>query len=78
MADTISTAPQSLHSNHGFAHMLFAPFRVIGMGLIAMAEAGPRMQEVRKLNALSDEELAARGTTRMDEVHRIFSVSMYV
>ncbi|AUH35486.1 DUF1127 domain-containing protein [Paracoccus tegillarcae] len=58
--------------------VLTAPFRALFNGLIALAEAGPRMKQVRKLNALSDEELAARGTTRVEEVRRIFGDQMYI
>lgn len=41
--------------------------------LVMFAETGRHMDEVNKLNATSDEELAARGVTRADEVRRIFS-----
>ncbi|TRW98202.1 DUF1127 domain-containing protein [Paracoccus sp. M683] len=76
MADITSHAPKSSAANLG--SLLIAPFRAIGNGLIALAEAGPRMAQVRKLNAMSDEELAARGTTRAEEVRRIFSNSLYI
>lgn len=41
--------------------------------LVWLAETGPRAQAIRKLNGESDEALAARGTTRVAEVDRIFS-----
>lgn len=54
------------------------PFRAIFHGLIVLAEADSRMVQVRKLNALTDEDLAALGTTRQDEVSRIFRASLYI
>lgn len=50
----------------------------LGRGFVAMAEAGPRMEEVRRLNALSDADLTARGTTREAEVRRIFADRFYL
>ena len=44
-------------------HILAAPFKAVANGLIALAEAGPRMQEINRLNALSDAQLAAQGKT---------------
>lgn len=70
MAEFASNAPKTSDS---LGSLLTAPFRAVGRGLIALAEAGPRMEQVRKLNALSDEELAARGTDRAAEVRRIFN-----
>lgn len=52
---------------------LVAPFRAIGRGLIYMAENNSRMDAVHKLNAVTDEQLAARGTDRASEVRRIFA-----
>ncbi|MEZ5797517.1 MAG: hypothetical protein R3D63_08700 [Paracoccaceae bacterium] len=40
-------------------------------GLIALAEARPEARAINRLDALSDEELAARGLTRMGELRRI-------
>lgn len=54
------------------------PFRAVFHGLIVLAEADNRMVQVRKLNELSDEDLAALGTTRQDEVSRIFGASLYI
>lgn len=39
-----------------------------------LSNIGSISQQVEQLNATSDEELAARGTTRPAEVARIFSV----
>lgn len=81
MADIASQAPKATNSAtdtaNGIIRILIAPFRAIGKGLISLAEAGPRMAAVRKLNEMSDEDLAALGTTRMDEVRRILGPSMY-
>jgi hypothetical protein len=60
------------------AHILAAPFQTIGRFLIALAEAGPRAQEIERLNAATDEELAARGKTREGEIRRIFGARLYI
>jgi hypothetical protein len=44
--------------------------------LITLAESGAMMDEVRKLNATSDHDLAARGLSREGEVRRIFGPRM--
>lgn len=46
--------------------------------LIAMAEARPEMRALSRLNAMSDEDLAARGLTRMGELHRIMGPRFYI
>jgi hypothetical protein len=55
-----------------------APFLAIWNGLVALAEAGPRMKQIERLNAMSDEQLAALGKTREGEVRRIFGASLYI
>jgi hypothetical protein len=45
--------------------------------LVAMAEARPEMRAIQRLNALSDDDLAARGLTRAGEVRRILG-SRYI
>lgn len=67
MAFTTTTKP-GFHLPTFLARPFVATFNV----LVAMAEAHPRMAQINRLNALSDAELAARGTTRADEVRRIF------
>ncbi|MBL4917101.1 DUF1127 domain-containing protein [Szabonella alba] len=62
----------------GIRATLARPFLAIWNVLLMIAEHGPRMDEVRKLNATSDEELAARGLTRASEVQRIFGHRMYL
>ena len=59
-------------------HILAAPFKAVANGLIALAEAGPRMQEINRLNAQSDAQLAAQGKTRDGEVRRIFGAHFYI
>ena len=54
---------------------LVAPFRAFGNALVYLAENNSRMDQVRRLQAMSDEELAARGTNRVDQVRRIFASS---
>lgn len=59
-------------------HTLVSILTRIGHGLVHMAEAGPRMAAVRALNAMSDEDLEARGVTRADMVRRIFGPAYYM
>ncbi|WP_417209187.1 DUF1127 domain-containing protein [Antarctobacter sp.] len=46
--------------------------------LMAIAEANPRLKEVERLNAMSDDQLARRGLKREDIVHHVFRDCMYV
>lgn len=68
-------------NNSGFANGVLwgfvAPFRAVGAFLVRLAEKGPRMQAVHRLNETTDEELAARGLTREGEVRRIFGSLYY-
>lgn len=59
-------------------HAVVSILARIGHGLVQMAEAGPRMAALRALNAMSDEDLAARGVTRADMVRRIFGPAYYM
>jgi len=52
-----------------------APFRLVGRGLVAIADASSQMEKVNRLNAMTDEELALAGTTRANEVRRIFAAA---
>lgn len=56
---------------------LVSVLKGIGNTLIRMAEAGPKMREVKRLNEQSDADLAAKGLTREGEVRRIFSAHFY-
>lgn len=56
-----------------FASLAARPFIAFWNFLILLAEAHPKMAAVNKLNAQSDEDLAARGTDRSAEVRRIFA-----
>ncbi|WP_334063997.1 DUF1127 domain-containing protein [Limimaricola cinnabarinus] len=71
MAQT-TTAPSRLLG------LAVAPFAMIGRGLIAMAEAGPRMKQVQQLNEMSDEDLEALGTSRAEMVRKIFGGAIYM
>ncbi|MBU3029857.1 hypothetical protein [Paracoccus marinaquae] len=53
---------------------LAAPFVAIGKFLVSMAEAGPQMRAIERLNRISDADLAARGLTRDGEIRRILRV----
>ncbi|MFV0491881.1 MAG: hypothetical protein ACK5M4_08690 [Pseudorhodobacter sp.] len=74
MAYATTTATQ----NSNIRNILIAPFRAVWNSLIMLAETGPRMEQIRKLNDTTDEELAARGLTREGEIQRIFSPYMYL
>ena len=45
--------------------------------LVAIAESRPGSQDIRALSAMTDEELAARGTTRQNEMRRILGARYY-
>lgn len=62
----------------GIGHALTAAMAKLGHSLIAMAESGPQMAQIRKLNATSDADLAARGLTREGEIRRIFGPRFYI
>jgi len=71
---------QTMHQPVTFGRFVagsVAPFAAVGRFLVRLAESGSRAEQIRRLNALSDEELAARGLTRMGEVHRIFADRFY-
>lgn len=57
---------------------LAAPFRALGWFLMQLAEAGPRMEALKRLNETSDETLAAHGTTREAQIRRILGPRAYV
>lgn len=61
----------------GFLPLLARPFVAIWNGMIALAEASETAHRVERLSALSDAELAARGTDRQTEIRRIFAGRMY-
>ena len=52
---------------------LGAPFKAVGNMMVTLMEAEPRLAEIRRLNAMGDDELIARGLTREAEVRRIFA-----
>lgn len=55
-----------------------APFRAFRSFLVLLSEAGPRTEAIGRLSRMSDEELAARGTTREAEIRRIVGVGAYI
>ncbi len=66
MAQTAQfTAPQ-----RSLAQTLAAPFLALGKGMMAMAESGGRMQQIKKLNLTTDADLLASGKTREGEIRR--------
>ncbi|TCM80526.1 DUF1127 domain-containing protein [Rhodovulum steppense] len=46
--------------------------------LVRVMEHHPRTRQIERLNALSDEDLAARGLTRQDVVRHIFRDRYYL
>ncbi len=46
--------------------------------LVSIAESNGRMRAVERLNAMSDQELAARGLKREDIVRHVFRDMLYV
>lgn len=75
MQQTNTVSPS--FSAAGILRAIGAPFRAVGIFLVLLAESGPRMEQIRRLNALSDADLAARGLTREGEVRRIFGGFIY-
>jgi hypothetical protein len=53
-------------------------FAAIGRAFVTATEANSRIDRVQALNALSDEELAARGIRRDQIVHHVFRDLYYV
>lgn len=52
---------------------LASPFLLLASFWNMLPFTGRRMDDVRRLNEASDEDLAAKGVTRSDEVARIFN-----
>jgi uncharacterized protein YjiS (DUF1127 family) len=67
---------EALPAGRSIARTLIAPFAAIGRFMVLIAESGPRMQQVRRLNEMSDEDLKALGTTRAEMVQKIFGGSI--
>ena len=70
MAFTTTDAP----SRPRVLTLIAAPFRAAGRFLIWLGETSGRMQEIERVNRLSDAQLAARGTSRDAEIRRIVGV----
>lgn len=58
--------------------ILARPFVAVWNFMIMVAEAHPKMDAINKLNRLSDDQLAARGTSREAEIRRIFAGQFYL
>lgn len=52
--------------------LLATPFRALGNLIIKMAENNSRVIALNALNAMTDEELAAKGLTRAEAVALVF------
>ena len=72
MATTYTTRPSDL------VQAILTRFRALGSVLIWMVETSPRSQALNRLNLTSDDELAARGTTRVAETHRLLGSRGYL
>ena len=71
---TTTTTPLTQAPGFGLVlRILTAPFRAIGAGLVALADNSSHMRQVEKLHAISDAQLEAAGTTRTEQVQRIFA-----
>jgi len=55
-----------------FGVRLSAPFRAIGRFFVYSMENNSRIQRIRRLQAMSDEQLAKLGIERDDIVHHVF------
>ncbi|MCB2117119.1 MAG: hypothetical protein KDE00_12690 [Rhodobacteraceae bacterium] len=55
----------------GMVALVLRPFRALGAALVRMGEASRLMEEINRLNAETDADLAYRGVTREGEVRRI-------
>lgn len=72
LTDTSSAAPFSLFK------LLAAPFRAIESGMISIMESNSRIQQVDRLQSMSDAQLAARGIKRDEIVQYVFRAHMHV
>lgn len=61
----------NLTTGPSLARTLTAPFAALGRFFTAIAEARPLVQQFNRLNEMSDEDLAALGTTRGEMVQKI-------
>ncbi|WP_299424899.1 DUF1127 domain-containing protein [uncultured Shimia sp.] len=64
--------------HHALGHILTAPFRAIGNGLIAIMESNSRVQYVDRLNAMTDAQLEAKGIKRDEIVQHVFRDHMHL
>lgn len=63
----ISPPPAALR----FLQVAARPFRAFALWLVRVGECSPMMLALDRLSNTSDDSLAARGLTRLDEVRRI-------
>lgn len=60
--------------HHSLRETIAAPFHAVVSFLTLMAEANSRITAVERLSRMSDADLTARGTTREEEIRRIFGL----
>jgi hypothetical protein len=58
-------------------HGLRRFFTALGDWMVTRMENHPRLKQIERLQALSDEDLAARGLMRSEIVHHVFRDRMY-
>ncbi|MCE5972879.1 hypothetical protein LZA78_05255 [Sinirhodobacter sp. WL0062] len=62
----------------GFLRAVTPVLAALGDALVAYMERNARLDEIRRLEALSDSELAARGIARDRIAHHVFQDKFYV
>lgn len=66
------------HASHDLRHTLARPFVALGKMLIALTEASTMAKQANRIAEMSDETLAAKGTTRKAEIARVFAAYSHV
>ncbi len=62
----------------GIAARIAGGFASLGRALVATAETHSRIEQVKRLDAMSDAELKARGIRRDQIVHHVFRDIYYL
>ncbi|MCV2878650.1 hypothetical protein OE699_07275 [Sedimentimonas flavescens] len=68
----------SINANARPAGFLRPAFAALGAALVSYMERNTRLDEIRRLEVLSDSELAARGIARDRIAHHVFRDKFYV
>jgi uncharacterized protein YjiS (DUF1127 family) len=73
---TLSTTNTTTTGAFDLWAAVLRPFKAVFNGMIFMTESDSRLKAVRKLQEISDEELAILGLDRQVEIRRIFGASL--